>query len=157
MIPSYISVCNKSEEHRTHVHSLWMSCSQQVLEVMHEERHDIIVQPPPPGCPRAIYSIMVDCWLVHRVGLLVYLRLACRLSPCSARQSLAHILRHCRHYSSQGTVVRRLSELDIVLIWSILGPYHVPCGTVESYMQAVTCLSCSTLNRPQFDMSYTMQ
>ena len=22
-------------------------------------------QPPPPGCPRAVYKLMVDCWLVH--------------------------------------------------------------------------------------------
>ena len=50
------------------IYTLYMSCSQQVIEAMHEERHDVIVQPPPPGCPRAIYSIMVDCWLVHRVG-----------------------------------------------------------------------------------------
>ena len=20
------------------------------------------IQPPPPGCPRAIYQLMVDCW-----------------------------------------------------------------------------------------------
>lgn len=44
-----------------------MLCFPQVLEAMHEERHHIIVQSPPPGCPKAIYSIMVDCWWVHSV------------------------------------------------------------------------------------------
>ena len=25
-------------------------------------------QPPPPGCPRAIYQLMVDCWYVCHIN-----------------------------------------------------------------------------------------
>jgi hypothetical protein len=31
----------------------------EVLRVMEESGY---CQPPPPGCPRAIYRMMVDCW-----------------------------------------------------------------------------------------------
>ena len=30
----------------------------QVVKLL-KERY---CQPPPPGCPRAVYAIMVDCW-----------------------------------------------------------------------------------------------
>ena len=44
---------------RRHLHA---RLRQQIFEAMHEGRHDIVIQSPPPGCPRAIYAIMVDCW-----------------------------------------------------------------------------------------------
>ena len=27
-----------------------------------EQLQDRLCQPPPPGCPRAVYKLMVDCW-----------------------------------------------------------------------------------------------
>ena len=43
----------------THVFSI-----MQVAKLL-KERY---CQPPPPGCPRAVYAIMVDCWSGRGVG-----------------------------------------------------------------------------------------
>ena len=36
------------------------TCITQVVKMF--DRSDHYCQPPPPGCPRAIYAVMVDCW-----------------------------------------------------------------------------------------------
>ena len=35
------------------------NCTSVQVAKLLEERY---CQPPPPGCPRAVYAIMVDCW-----------------------------------------------------------------------------------------------
>ena len=39
--------------------------------------------PSPPGCPRSVYQIMIDCWLV------IYM--------CHFNYSIVHVYVHCRH------------------------------------------------------------
>lgn len=37
-------------------------CTVQVVQVLKTVGYCMV---PPPGCPRGIYSLMVNCWLVH--------------------------------------------------------------------------------------------
>jgi len=44
------------------VWSYGMVNNSQVLQFLQKG----YCQAPPPGCPEAIYQIMIECWLVHR-------------------------------------------------------------------------------------------
>ena len=42
-------------------HFLLLRCSNlQLIRILQTETG--YIQPPPPGCPKAIYKMMVQCW-----------------------------------------------------------------------------------------------
>ena len=45
---------------------IWSLGRKPFYDMANEDIIDLVdtgyCQPPPPGCPRAVYKLMVDCW-----------------------------------------------------------------------------------------------
>ena len=62
----------------SHLYCICMSVYQQFYNNLLEGYR----QSPPPGCPRSIYKLMMDCWLVGTQEVLTVARLSKLLSNC---------------------------------------------------------------------------
>ena len=83
-------------------------------------------QPPPPGCPRTIYKLMVDCWYYKAIQQFVFIHTMQLIMYYSCMYALAILHAHCstmRRHPKYNTRPNFLPKYDVSFVVNL--PYPI--------------------------------